>query len=301
MERGGSMQGLTEKQLAELSAPSLFRFSLSLLADCAGIAAGFLLFAAVPSVPTFLAASVLIGLCQHGLVVLGHEAVHRTVCRNRILNEVLGNIFCFFPAGITLSMYRDFHFPHHRDPGGASDPELPIRKAMGKNWVPPFTLKRGFLLWGASFFGASLKELATFVSRLPRGKALELAMLGLTWGGVIALVHSRGLWAYLGLWFYALASTYFSTLRIQAWYEHSLDQPHANRYSLPSRWFRLLVPHNIWAHHEHHRYPTIPFYRLEAARALTSGERIYSFSEMAAQVSKTVMALPASEEPKKAA
>jgi fatty acid desaturase len=90
---------------------------------------------------------------------------------------------------------------------------------------------------------------------------------------------------YLGLWFFAQATTYFSVLRIQAWYEHSLSGADTNRYQIPNFLYRALFPHNIWVHFEHHQNPGIPFYNLEAARALNARDKIYSFSEMVTELS----------------
>jgi fatty acid desaturase len=40
------------------------------------------------------------------------------------------------------------------------------------------------------------------------------------------------------------------------------------------------MPHNIWVHYEHHKYPGVPFYNLEKVRALETGPKIYNVPEM---------------------
>ncbi|MGZ3652461.1 MAG: fatty acid desaturase, partial [Bdellovibrionota bacterium] len=234
--------------IKELSKPRLGRFLLSLAGDWCGIAAGFALFGFFPSVYSFVAASVIIGIYQHGLVVLGHEAVHFNVCRSRDLNEWVGRLFCFFPIGMTVSTYRDFHFPHHKQPNDASDPEVPVRRAMGKNWNPPFSLRRGFALWAFSFIGGSLKELGIFMAHMPRGSLKEKAYLGVFWAAAITAAVIGGHPIYLGLWFFAQATTYFSVVRIRAWFEHSLSGTHTNRFQIPNYFYRALFPHNTWVH-----------------------------------------------------
>lgn len=275
-----------QEAIARLSRPSFGRFLLFLAFDWLVVAAGFVLFARFPNVIGFLTASVIVGAAQHALIVLGHEAVHYRVCRNRTLNEWVGRVFCFFPIGLTVSSYREFHFPHHRDPRGKEDPEMPVREAMGKNWRPPFSVVRGAKLWAMSFLGFSLKELGTFLLHVPMGNILEKAYMSVFWLVAGSLAYKGGYLPFVALWFYAQVTTYFSLLRFQAWYEHSLEHTHTNRYALPTPLFRLLLPHNIWVHYEHHKYPEIPFYNLEEVRKLDDSERIYEFTEMVRDLSE---------------
>jgi ferredoxin-NADP reductase/fatty acid desaturase len=54
-----------------------------------------------------------------------HDATHRTVSRNRIINDGLGTIACFaLLPGITTGIYRYLHLEHHRYVGDPSkDPD----------------------------------------------------------------------------------------------------------------------------------------------------------------------------------
>lgn len=257
------------------------RFLLSLAGDALAATLGFFIFFYHPAWFTFLIASIVIGASQHALAVLGHEAVHGRICKNKVLNDLIGNVFCFFPVGITVSTYREFHLPHHKKPNSDQDPEIPLRKALGHNWQPPYTLKRATILWLQSFFGYSLRELGIFVMKLPVGRLSEkFGMLAL-WGASAIILHKAGCLIALGIWVYSLATSYFSFLRFQGWYEHSVENSeHTNRYSLPNFAYRFLLPHNIWVHYEHHKYPSIPFYHLERVRDMDKDEKILSFAEM---------------------
>lgn len=268
------------KSLQELSRLNFSSFFWRLALDWVGAVGALGLFALYPSVGSFLAASVILGCCQHGMAVLGHEAVHYTLSKNRFTNEWVGRLFCFFPAGITVSSYRDFHLPHHRDPNGSSDPEVPVREAMGKNWKAPFTMARFLKLWALSFVGGSLKELVIFVSHLPRGDIKERVYLLVYWGSLGCAAYKFGQLPLLALWNYALATTYFSKLRFQGWFEHSDDDVKTNRYSIPNFMYRFMLPHNIWVHYEHHKHPTVPFYNLEILRAQDAHQKLYALDEM---------------------
>jgi fatty acid desaturase len=267
-------------EILRLAEPKISVFLGYLAMDWIGVIAGFALFHAYPTVAGFLAASVILGFSQHGLIVLGHEAVHFRICKSRFFNEWIGRLFCFFPITLTVSSYRDFHFPHHRDPFGENDPEIPLRIALGKNFAPPFKVSRGLRLWALSFLGFSVKELAVFVSMMPRGSVKEKIYLVGYWTMLLAVTYHFHAWAYLGAWAVGLFTTYFSKLRIQGWYEHGLSEMTTSRYSLPNLFYRFIMPHNIWVHYEHHKYPSIPFYNLEKVRLLDHSDKIYGLDEM---------------------
>jgi len=266
-------------------------FALYLAGDWLLIAAGLVLYLWEPGVATFLAGSVLVGIGQHGLAVLGHEAVHYRVCENKGLNDFVGNVFCFMPTGMTVSSYRAFHLPHHRAPFAAGDPELALRQALGGGFKPPYTVGRGLKLWALSYLGFSVRELLVFSAQLPRSKPGERAGITVLTLAAVAL-SAYFAPALLALWAYALATTFISKIRVQGWFEHGLEDGEGNRYALPSPLFRLFVPHNIWVHYEHHRYPSVPFYRLEKLRALEAG-KIYGLPEMELALNET--AAPAGE------
>ena len=70
-------------------------------------------------VPLVLAVSVLIGIGQHRLVMLGHEASHFSLFGNKVLNEMASDWFCFYPIWVTTYNYRCLLYtsPSPRDRG----------------------------------------------------------------------------------------------------------------------------------------------------------------------------------------
>jgi fatty acid desaturase len=95
--------------------------------------------------PLGLMVITLIGLGQHRLVMLGHEASHYILFRNRWLNELAGDWLCFFPILSTTHNYRLQHLAHHQyvnDP--ERDPDLIFMEASGHPFhfpVPPRRLR----------------------------------------------------------------------------------------------------------------------------------------------------------------
>ncbi len=73
------------------------------------------------NVPVFATAIVLIGGLQHRLAGLGHEASHYSLMRHKFLNDLIADLFCFFPIIGTVHFYRLFHMAHHQF---TNDPDL---------------------------------------------------------------------------------------------------------------------------------------------------------------------------------
>ena len=58
--------------------------------------------------------SILVGAIQHRLAGLGHEASHYSFMKNRVLNDLVPDVFCMFPLMTTVHFYRLFHMAHHQ-------------------------------------------------------------------------------------------------------------------------------------------------------------------------------------------
>lgn len=72
------------------------------------------------NVPVFAVAMILIGGIQHRLAGLAHEASHYCFMKNRLLNDLIPDLFCMFPLMATVHFYRLFHLAHHQH---TNDPE----------------------------------------------------------------------------------------------------------------------------------------------------------------------------------
>src|SRR4051812_15680262 len=66
------------------------------------------------AIPILIASAFLVGAGQHHLGVLGHEGSHRTLFRNRWLNEQASDWLCMYPLFTTTYMYRLQHLAHHQ-------------------------------------------------------------------------------------------------------------------------------------------------------------------------------------------
>ena len=74
------------------------------------------------NVPVFAVAVVLIGGLMHRLAGPRPRGVALTRClRNKWANDLVGDVFCFFPILATIHFYRLFHMAHHQY---TNDPDL---------------------------------------------------------------------------------------------------------------------------------------------------------------------------------
>jgi fatty acid desaturase len=97
-------------------------------------------------IPVTALAVLLIGIGQHRLLMLGHEASHYLLFRNRLLNELASDWLCMFPILSVTHNYRLQHLAHHQfvnDP--KRDPDLQFMEASGQRCRLP--LPGGRFIW----------------------------------------------------------------------------------------------------------------------------------------------------------
>jgi len=82
------------------------------------------------TVPVWLFSALVLGCLQHRIGLMGHEASHNLIAKNRTTNDVLAELFCFYPVFGGLVQYRAKHLAHHLYPNDPDkDPNLGNGKA----------------------------------------------------------------------------------------------------------------------------------------------------------------------------
>ena len=71
----------------------------------------------------YAALFVLMGPMFARLAILGHEAAHRLLFRNRTANDLVGRWVLDYPAFVPFDIYRRAHFAHHKDEFGPAEPD----------------------------------------------------------------------------------------------------------------------------------------------------------------------------------
>jgi fatty acid desaturase len=282
---------LSAAELAPLTQLSTGR-SLLALAQTFGliaVAVGLALFS-WPSA-WMLASIFVIGIAQHGLFILAHEAAHYRLFAHRGANDAVGR-FVGMVSGISMCTYRVTHRLHHNNLYTEEDPDTAIhggyprgrRYLIDKLWRDLL----GLNAWKtfAYFFGAPAINDATQRAIRPlddTSPALRSAARRDRWwvvglhvlAPVVAylLVGGQGLLAYLLLWVLPLVTVLQPVLRLRAILEHGavddlgspLTAARTNRTwggALNRIAGAVLFPHHVNYHLEHHLYPAVPHYRL---------------------------------------
>lgn len=247
--------------------------------------------------PWVLLSVLALGIAQHGLFILAHEAAHYRLLPDRRANDLLGRALGM-AGGVSMCTYRVTHRLHHNHLYGTEDPDTALHGGYPRG--------RGYLLrklaldlsglnaWKtfAYFFGApainddtgrGLRPLddtspqlraAARADRLwVAGVHLAAPLACLAWGGWTGLA-----W-YAVLWLLPLVTVLQPILRLRAIFEHGavddlgspLTAARTNRtWGSPLNWLARLAlfPHHVNYHLEHHLYPAVPHYRLPALHRL---------------------------------
>jgi len=96
--------------------------------------------------PLAVIISVFTGIGQHRLVMLGHEASHFSLFKNKKLNELASDWFCFYPIWVTTYNYRIQHMAHHQHTNDPElDPDYAYMSVCGHLYTPP--MERKDFLW----------------------------------------------------------------------------------------------------------------------------------------------------------
>jgi fatty acid desaturase len=266
--------------LSRLRVPSLSRWLLLAAIDWGVIVLALVLARAADHWAAYVLAVFVIGTRQHALALLGHDGAHHLVCRSHRLNDAAAALLSYWPLGVGLTAYRVHHFTHHRLPGTARDPELAYKRSRAPQWDLPATPRRRlFWYFLKDILGLSLKDLVYVMRVVPPVSAMDVLGPALWWVVALAVLLGTGNAWVLVIWFAALVTSFWAMFRLRIWTEH-LGTGHVHRVGV--RWWQrlLFLPHNTWCHYEHHRWPSVPCWRLPAARALDDSVPVLSLGEL---------------------
>ncbi|HEY0451980.1 fatty acid desaturase family protein [Actinophytocola sp.] len=120
------------RALREVSTVDNWRNALFLSADWLVIAVAVVAHVRWGGALVYVAATILIGTRMRALANLVHEAAHRKLFARRVLNSVVGRLFCAWPIFIDLTRYESDHRRHHQSLWrGADDPDVALYRLTG--------------------------------------------------------------------------------------------------------------------------------------------------------------------------
>jgi fatty acid desaturase len=235
--------------------------------DIAVIAAALILALEVPwAAPIAL---LVLGNRQRALGNILHDAAHRNLTRNRVLNDLVTRVLIAPLLFLSLSHYRELHFRHHLDLGAKdADPDLiPIPAEKARRWpaaVAANALSPRAVL--GSTFGHLVDHNVT-----PGGRLYILAWWTLL---VAALVSAAGVGpaaATLALWLGARATVFHAITTFREMCDHHGLVPggvfsFTRDITATGPLSMLFHPRNNAYHLTHHLLPAIPYYRLPEAQ-----------------------------------
>ena len=267
------LDALTREDIQELRRMNDWHSWASLLTNWGLVFASFGMVAYLPNPLTILLALAVIGTRQLGLSVLMHEAAHRTLFKNRAVNDFVGNWLCGYPVWSDLGPYRRYHLQHHAKNWTPEDPDLNLATPFPVTWASmrrkiwrdltgqtawkrvKYTLRRDLGGMNVQQFGSNRGW------RNLRGVAItNLVLLG----ALAACGHAALYLLWIGAWF----TTHHLVVRLRSIAEHAMipdpnDPLNNTRTTLARWWERLLIAPNCVNYHlEHHLVMTVPHYNL---------------------------------------
>jgi fatty acid desaturase len=241
--------------------------------------------------PWLLLSIVAIGIQQHALFILAHEAAHYRLFANRAVNDGLGRLIGMANA-ISMCTYRVIHRLHHNNLYSEEDPDTAIHggypRGIAYLWKKLGQDAIGWNAWKtfAYFFGAPALNDATDRALRPlddTSPQLRAAARADRWFVVafqvamplacFALGAGRGLTQYAVFWLVPMFTVLQPILRLRAICEHGAVRDVASPLTA-ARTNRTtggignvlgraaLFPHHVNHHLEHHLYPAVPHYHL---------------------------------------
>ena len=282
---------MTPAELSPLTQLSTAR-SLMAIGQTASMIAAALALAVLTWPSAWAALSVVvIGVAQHGLFILAHEAAHYRLFGNRRANDVVGRTIGMM-AGISMCTYRVIHRLHHNNLYTDDDPDTAIHGGYprGKAYLVSKLVRDllGLNTWKtfAYFFGApainddtrrEIRPLDDTSSELRAAARRDRWLVaGFQFAApLLAFVTAgwHGLLLYFVLWLLPLLTVLQPILRLRAICEHGavrdLSSPLTaarsnNTSGSLANWLAraFLFPHHVNYHLEHHLYPAVPHYHL---------------------------------------
>lgn len=214
-------------------------------------------------VVTFL----LMGRMHAQFASLMHEAAHRILFRNKVINDWVGNWLLGFPVITSTPAYRRVHMAHHREEFGPEEPDIPLyanypvtRASLRRKLLRDLTGRTGIKL-----FRNQLRGFASPDQRVRR----TLWKMTLVQALILAAFAIAG---HPMLWLFMFVLPYFTLWRVinrlRSIAEHGglradKDRRITTHSVVQHRLARFyLVPYNIGFHLAHHVDAGVPFRNL---------------------------------------
>ena len=178
-----------------------------------------------------------------GLFIIAHDAMHGAVVPGHPrANRRIGQLVLWLYAGFSWRKLIVKHMAHHRHAGTDDDPDFD---------------RGGPVAWYVTF-------IRTYIGW---GEVLRLAAIVVAYGLILG-----DRWPYVAFWWVPSILASMQLFVFGTWLPHRPQhQPFADRHNARSSRMRPVISlltcfHFGGYHHEHHLYPTVPWWRLPWTR-----------------------------------
>ncbi len=182
-----------------------------------------------------------------GMFIIAHDCMHGSLVPFRPrANRLIGQVCLLLYAGFSFDKLNRAHHRHHQHAGTSADPDF--------HDAPP----HHFWPWFFKFFF----EYFTFhqIILIAAVSAADIILLGASPLNIVVF------WAVPGL-LSALQLFTFGTYLPHRPHEQPFHDRHNARTNSYPQWLSLLTCFHFGYHHEHHLFPSAPWWRLPAIRS----------------------------------
>jgi len=229
----------------------------------------------------YILAAIVVTTRQHAMGILIHDACHYRLFPNRKLNDLLSDLLVGFHMGMSTSLYRKWHYPHHRYVNTDRDPEWLGEQTDPDTWSFPKTKMDMVRVFAKDIFGLNIIKMAAIMgiwspwSRLfisskdPAGIPVREKVSLIFFAVVVgyALMHFDLMIPYLLLWMLPSLTLLNVVFKFRSYAEHKVvrnkNELSDSRTVSPSLLERFFIaPLHVSRHLEHHLFPSVPFFNL---------------------------------------
>jgi fatty acid desaturase len=212
-----------------------------------------------------VACSILITNLIRGLGAIGHDAAHGTVSKSKLVSYWAG-LACWFPTGMSFTLYQNYHLHHHRIANTYPDVDNFVATDYTKSPVLARLLTLAIFTFAYPIYFAF--QIARYIKRLSTWKKVRMHLeLGAWFAlmGVCAAYLPFQFFFFLYVLPFILSACLASVAQM---IEHYEMEPGEDAYS--SRTYATSLPimaflwNNVSYHNEHHKFPGIPWYNLKS-------------------------------------
>ncbi len=177
-----------------------------------------------------------------GLFITAHDAMHGTISKTKIINNVIGNAASILYAGLSYNKLKSNHYLHHRFPGEKDDPDFCSKS-------------QNFFVWWMNF----MFKYTTILQLIIMAAAFNILEL---WFPQRTLLLFWVLPAILS----SLQLFYFGTYRPHKYPHAENMKPHNARSQVKNHLWAMISCYFFGYHYEHHSSPQTPWWKLHSLK-----------------------------------